>query len=102
MRRISVDERRARLARRHHLAAASKADDVVSVARDLVGLHATDPVSVFLSAVARVKKPSIAGVEAALYEDRSLVRMLAMRRTLFVQPTELLPVVQAGASNAVA
>jgi len=102
VRRISVEERRARLARRHHLASASKAGDVVTVARDLVGLHATDPVSVFLSAAARVKKPSIATVEAALYEDRTLVRILAMRRTLFVEPVDLLPVVQAGASDAVA
>ena len=102
MRRISVEERRARLARRHHLATSSKAADVASVARDLVGLHATDPASVYLSAAARLKKPSIAGMEAALYEDRSLVRMLAMRRTLFVEPLDLVPVVQAGASHAVA
>ena len=102
MRLISVEERRSRLGRRHHLATASKADDVVSVARDLVGLHATDPVSVFLSAAARLKKPSIARVEGALYEDRTLVRMLAMRRTLFVEPLELVPIVQWGASNAVA
>src|SRR5947207_3318163 len=102
MRQIGVEERRARLARRHHLATASTAADVVAVARDLVGLHATDPASVYLSAAARTKKPSIAGMEAALYEDRTLVRMLAMRRTLFVEPLELLPVVQWGASHAVA
>src|SRR5438552_7018766 len=102
MRQIGVEERRARLARRHHLATASRAADVVAVARDLVGLHATDPASVYLSAAARMKKPSIAGVEAALYEDRSLVRMLAMRRTLFVEPLDLVPIVQCGASHAVA
>jgi hypothetical protein len=90
------------LARRHHLASSSKASDVVTVARDLVGLHGTDPVSIHLSAAARMKKPSIASVEAALYDERSLVRMLAMRRTLFVEPLELVPVVQAAASHAVA
>jgi hypothetical protein len=99
---ISVDERRARLARRHHLAAAARATDVVTVARDLVGLHGTDPVSVFVSAAARMKKPSIEAVEAALYDERNLVRMLAMRRTLFVEPLDLVPVVQAAASDAVA
>jgi hypothetical protein len=102
VRRISTEERRARLARRHHLASASKAADLVTVARDLVGLHGTDPVSVFLSAAARMKKPSIAAVEDALYSQRSLVRMLAMRRTLFVEPLDLVPVVQAAASDAVA
>jgi hypothetical protein len=102
VRQISVDERRARLARRHHLAPSAKTNDVAVIARDLVGVHGTDPVSVFLSVGARTKKPSIAGVDGALYEDRSLVRMLAMRRTLFVEPLELLPFVQAGASDAVA
>jgi hypothetical protein len=102
VRQISVEERRARLARRHHLASASKAADLVTVARDLVGLHGTDPVSIFLSAAARMKKPSIAAVEDALYSQRSLVRMLAMRRTLFVEPLDFVPVVQAAASDAVA
>jgi len=100
--RISVEERRARLARRHHLATASKGSQVVELARDLVGLHATDPASIYLSAAARMKKPSITAVEAALYENRSLVRMLAMRRTLFIEPLDLVPVVQSAASHAVA
>jgi hypothetical protein len=75
---------------------------VAVIARDLVGLHGTDAVSVFLSAAARMKKPSITDVDSALYEERSLVRMLAMRRTLFVEPLDLLSIVQAGASDAVA
>jgi Winged helix DNA-binding domain len=102
VRRITVEERRARLARRHHLASSSKAADMGTVARDLVGLHATDPVSVFLSAAARMKKPSAAAIEDALYEERSVLRMLAMRRTLFVEPLEFVPAVQSGASHAVA
>jgi hypothetical protein len=41
-------------------------------------------------------------VEAALYDDRTLVRMLGMRRTLFTVPTELAPVVHASSTLAVA
>ena len=99
MRRIGIEERRARLARRHHLAGAAKTDDVVSIARDLVGLHATDPATVFLSAGARMKRPAVGPVEAALYDDRSLVRTLCMRRTMFVLPVPMVPVVQAACTT---
>jgi hypothetical protein len=50
----------------------------------LVALHSSDPVSVFLSAFARMHHPSIAAVETALYEARTVIRFHAMRRTLWV------------------
>ena len=100
MRHISVAERRARLGRRHHLAPATKAKDVVDLARDLVGLHSSDPASVFLAAAARLRDPrrAIADLEIALYEDRALVRVLGMRRTMFVVPVDLVPVRAGGAA----
>jgi hypothetical protein len=101
VRRLGVEERRARLGSRHLLAAAS-AEGPVSVARALVALHATDPATVHLSAAARMREPDVAAVERALYEDRSLIRMLGMRRTMFVVPDELAPVVQASCTDAIA
>lgn len=107
MRRISDDERRARLGHRHRLTPASRAavgpDGVVDVARSLVAYHATDPASVYLSAWARTAEGgSPADVSHALYDDRTLLRMLGMRRTMFVVPTPFAPVVQAGATDAIA
>jgi hypothetical protein len=93
VRRIGIEERRARLARRHCLAREHQAVDVVEVTRGLVALHSTDPATVFLSAAARMQQPEVAAVERALYDERALVRMLGMRRTLFVVPDELVPVV---------
>ena len=81
---VDVAERRARLAVRHRHVAATHADDVVAVTDGLVALHSTDPVSVYLSAAARMATPSLAAVDAALYAERSLVRHHAMRRTLWV------------------
>jgi hypothetical protein len=102
VRKIDVAERRARLARRHRLASGRRADDVVEAARSMVCLHGTDPATVYLSARARVGGMTVSDLERALYADRSLVKHLAMRRTLFVFPRETLGFAQAGASNRVA
>jgi hypothetical protein len=100
--RISVDERRARLAVRHRLAPAARGSSPLDATEAVVALHSTDPVTVFLSVWARTKRFRADDLERALYDDRSLVRMLAMRRTLWVVPRELVAVVHAGASRAVA
>jgi len=100
VRRITVDERRARLAHRHHLAPAAKTDDVVTIAGDMFALHGTDPSSVFLSTAARMRQPDVRALERALYDDRALVRTLCMRRTMFVLPVPLVPVVQAACTDA--
>ncbi len=102
MRAVGVAERRARLARRHRLAPGERAADVVEAARSVVCLHATDPATVYLSARARVDGMAVADLEGALYTDRTLVKHLAMRRTLFVFPREDLGFAQAGAADRVA
>lgn len=84
LRTVTAQERRDRLARRHLLLPDSRVDDVATVADALVALHSTDPVTVHLSAAARMRSPSIAAVEQALYDDRAVVRHHAMRRTLWV------------------
>lgn len=99
MRVFDIPERRARLARRHRLSPTHRAADVVEAADAMVCLHATDPATVYLSAWARVDGLSVADVDKALYSDRSLVKHLAMRRTLFVLNRELLGVVQSAASD---
>jgi hypothetical protein len=102
VRTIDVTERRARLARRHRLAPGHRAGDVVEATRSMVCLHGTDPVAIYLSAHARVKSMAVADLDRALYVERSLVKHLAMRRTLFVFPRETLQFAQAGASGRVA
>ncbi len=64
---MEEDERRARLAVRHRLLPGSRTDDVVRIADDLVVLHSSDPVTVYLSVLARMRDPSLAAVERALY-----------------------------------
>ena len=102
VRRIEVAERRARLARRHRLASGLRAANVVDAARSIVCLHGTDPSTIYMSAWARLDDMSRADLDRALYEDRSLIKHMAMRRTLFVFPREILGAAQAGASQRVA
>lgn len=100
VRKVSVEERRSRLAWRHHLARPTRAVD--AVAAGLVGLHSSDPVTVFLSCWARVEGFKPGDLEEALYERRSLVRMWGMRRTLFVVPLDLAAVMDAACARALA
>ena len=102
MRRIGVRERRARLGWRHRLAGGAKAGDPVEVARSLVAVHSTDPSSVYLSLLARMTGGGLADVQRALYEDKTLIRLLGMRRTVFVTTLDIAPVIQAACSRAVA
>jgi len=100
--RFDTAQRRTRLGRRHQLARSARAASAPEVARGMVALHATDPASVYLSICARQHQPSVAEIEAALYDERSLMRMLGMRRTMFVVPVELAPVVHAACTLAIA
>ena len=97
---MDVEERRARLVVRHRLR--GDAASPVEATRSVLVLHATDPATVYLSVLARCRSAAFDDVATALYEERALVRMMAMRRTLFVVPEELVPVVHHAASLDVA
>jgi hypothetical protein len=96
---VSVAQRQARLVERHRLAVA--ADSVVDAVDAIIALHGTDPTAVYLSAWARTGCAA-GDVDEAVYAERSLVRMLGMRRTMFVVPAGLVPVVQAACTDDVA
>ncbi|MEU6642996.1 winged helix DNA-binding domain-containing protein [Saccharomonospora sp. NPDC046836] len=96
LRQITVHQRRARLAGRHRLAPSARADTPVEAADSLLALHATDPATVYLAVAARMTRPAVATVERALYDERTLLRMLGMRRTMFVVAADVAPLVQAG------
>lgn len=100
MRRITVEERRARLGVRHALA--KGAADVVGTARAVVALHGTDPASTVLAALARAPGATPDDMAAALYDDRTLVRVIAFRRTVFAVPLDFAPACFAGAADTVA
>ncbi|MGC5585466.1 winged helix DNA-binding domain-containing protein [Ornithinimicrobium sp. W1679] len=105
MRLVDDRERRSRLAVRHALHPRHRVPDPVAATRAMTVLHATEAATVHLAVRARTDPagpPSPQDVDRVLYQDRSLVKQLAMRRTLFVLPRDLLPAALGSASARVA
>lgn len=72
---------------------------MAAIADDVVALHSTDPVTVFLSVMARMQNPSVETVEKALYDERSIVRHHAMRRTLWLATPDVVRLMHAAATR---
>jgi hypothetical protein len=102
VRHVSDDERRARIAQRHGIAPGSRLPDAVAATRAMTVLHATEPATVYLSLHARVDGLTVDDVDRELYDRRTLVKQLAMRRTVFVFPRDLLPAAWGSSSARVA
>ena len=102
MKHIDDRQRRARLLTRHHLSPASISTSLVDASNDLLGLHASDPMSVYLASRVRVRDLTTDVVDAAFYEDRSLVKFIGMRRTMFAVPIELAAIIDAACSRTIA
>lgn len=98
LRHFDVAERRRRLVERHDLG--RRGQDIESVARKMVGLHATDPATVVLSLWARLAGFRPGDLDDAMYERHRVLRMLGMRRTMFVVPVDLVAVVDAACTKA--
>lgn len=90
-------ERRRRLVARHHLA--RTAADPAAAVGGVVAMHSSDPLTPYLGAWARMPGFRIDALDDALYVTRSLWRMHAMRRTLFVVPADAGEVFEAAAGR---
>jgi hypothetical protein len=97
---LMKEQRRARLSRRHRLDGSARS--AVEAARAVLALHASDPASVFLSVLTRAHDLEVDDILRELYDERALARVMAMRRTLFVVPVDLVPVTHHAASLDVA
>jgi hypothetical protein len=100
MARCTDGVRRARLVTRHHLD--GSAVDAAAAVRAVVAMHSSDPATPHLGVHARVRAVGTHDLDVALYEDRTLWRLHAMRRTLFVVTTDDAPIVQSAAGRDVA
>jgi uncharacterized protein YcaQ len=76
---------------KQHLAAEGRTSDLSQVVRDIVALHATAPLSPYLSLWSRMEGFQAEQLDRELYETRSLVRLTCMRSTLHVVPSDETP-----------
>jgi hypothetical protein len=99
---ITTEERRARIPIRHAIVPVARRGSVAEAASAMTALHATDVVSVYLQARARMRESSVAAIDRELYEERTVLRLLAMRRTLFVVPVAEVATLHHAASRQIA
>ena len=99
MLRATDEHRRARIARRQGLHREHRYESIAAATTAMTALHATEPSTPHLSLHARVRQLTVAEVDSALYDDRTLVKPMAMRRTLWVVTRDLLPAVAGSAGR---
>ncbi|MFB9904051.1 winged helix DNA-binding domain-containing protein [Allokutzneria oryzae] len=100
-RKITAQQRRARIGARHLLAPSRRAGTVSEAADSVVALHATDPATVFLSAWARMSSADLGAMTEELFDER-MERLLCMRRTMFVVSSAVAPAVWSSTARTIA
>lgn len=83
---IPVARVNAFLLRKQHLLPSARGLELASVVRDICALHSTAALTPYLSLIARMRSFRAEHLDAALYQDRSLVRLTCMRSTLHIVP----------------
>ncbi|CAN5819812.1 winged helix DNA-binding domain-containing protein [soil metagenome] len=96
----TAEQRRSRLMRRHGLN--RNAGGVSETVRSVVAAHSSDPATPYLASWARMAAFKTSDLDSALVDQRSVWRLHAMRRTLFVVPSDQRHLFEAGASRDIA
>lgn len=78
---------------KHHLTSGFRIDDILKVTEDIGGLHATHPMSPYLSLFARTQNFKREDLDTVLYEQRMLGKVRYARKTVYVIPREWIPAV---------
>ncbi len=77
--------------RKQHLTDDTRIDKIVQIARDIGGLHATEPLTPYLSLYARTRNFNKDHLDAELHIKRSLARIRYVRNTLYILPKDMVP-----------
>jgi hypothetical protein len=80
---------------KHHLTEETKIDNIIKITDDICGLHSTNLTTSYISLLARTVNFNKSDLERELYIKKTLGRIRCMRRTLFIQTIEMIPIVYA-------
>lgn len=78
---------------KHHLTPDTRTDDLVQIAGDVGGLHATGVTTPYLSLWARTRRFKRDDLDRELYERRTLAKLRCVRNTVYVHPRHVIPFV---------
>ena len=78
---------------KQHLSENSKINDIVQISEDLIGLQSTGPTEPYLNLLVRTRNFKKQDLDTQLYDKRSLGKIRGMRKSMFILPTPLIPVV---------
>jgi hypothetical protein len=79
--------------KKHHLSNNSKIDDILKISEDLCGLHGTGTIEPYLSLFVRMNNFKKEDLDTELYVKKTLGKIRGMRKTLFIETKELIPIV---------
>jgi len=94
---LTADQARARVC--HHHSLSRPGSSIEEVAAGLIGLHNTSPVGPYLSLRARLPEFKRTDLDALMWDSWRLVRLRAMRLTMFVFPHHLLEIAAAASRH---
>jgi hypothetical protein len=80
------------LLQKQHLSDEAKTEDIVRIARDIYGLHATNPTAPYVSLFARARDFTRDKLDEELYVKRTLGKIRCVRTTVHVLPRETIPI----------
>ncbi len=77
---------------KQHLMGESPTDDIVQIARDIYGLHATNPTTPYVSLFARASDFTRDKLDEELYVRKTLGKIRCVRTTVHALPRETIPI----------
>ncbi|MFX0015659.1 MAG: winged helix DNA-binding domain-containing protein [Promethearchaeota archaeon] len=86
---------------KQHLIDYSTSQDLIKVIKDIGGLHATSSTTPYLSLFARTRDFTPEKLDNALYINKSLGKIRGIRKTLYIFPKEIIPIVSIATNNLV-